>query len=834
MGQNSRSSKTYKQTSTLNNSRSQVTPSQFLRLARWGHILTGAWVLVAAMATSVNGGLVQLLESQTQSLFFELRGSVVPPNNIVILAIDEQSLSVPEQYYKTNPKQYSYLKPLRAWPWQRSAYAQVIERLMAAGARSVALDIVFATPSSYGTADDRELAKVLQRYAGRITLAAEYEQLKLRQGNLIQLTQPKSLFWTEPMSIGFVNFPLESDGRVHRFASEFPKLLAEKYQQQFQNFAALKVEIPSFENAVVAAASLAGEQGSRGAQVQRRNPKAKSQNLKFKIGSPLAPQLKGDHIYFYGPAGTFEQIPFWHVLDPDNWNTYLQQGKYFKDKIVMIGATTSSLQDFHQAPFSQSWLYPEPISGVEIQANAIATLLEKRAIAQAISNSQIRGLFVLLFMAGTAILLTKAKSAGTRFGWAMGVAIAWGSISYVLFIHQQLILPTAVPMIAIALCGCSYLATGAIGDSWRTIHLRRTLKRYASFPVVQEIISQQDNLQDLLQQRELATAGKILGGRYKIVKVLGSGGFSETYVAEDSQRPGNPLCVVKQLRPASNKPKHLQMARRLFQLEAETLEKLGKHDQIPQLLAYFEQDEEFYLVQELIVGHPLSWELPPGKPIGEAAVIEILQDLLQVLVFVHSQNVIHRDIKPSNIMRRQSDRKLVLIDFGAVKQVSTQLLEPDGQTSLTVSIGTQGYAPAEQSTGHAVFSSDIYAIGMTAIKALTGLAPHELQLDTKTGELLWTDKVQISPELAEILSKMGRYDFRQRYHSALEALSALNKLVNPAQSFSGSLLATTATENDLDAPTKIWAPKFTEIPDSATDLLPDSSPMDSSVQESQS
>jgi serine/threonine protein kinase len=276
------------------------------------------------------------------------------------------------------------------------------------------------------------------------------------------------------------------------------------------------------------------------------------------------------------------------------------------------------------------------------------------------------------------------------------------------------------------------------------------------------------------------------------------------------------------------------MARRLFQLEAETLERLGKHDQIPQLLAYFEQDEEFYLVQELIVGHPLSWELPPGKPIGEAAVIEILQDLLQVLVFVHSQNVIHRDIKPSNIMRRQSDRKLVLIDFGAVKQVSTQLLEPDGQTSLTVSIGTQGYAPAEQSTGHAVFSSDIYAIGMTAIKALTGLAPHELQLDTKTGELLWTDKVQISPELAEILSKMGRYDFRQRYHSALEALSALNKLVNPAQSFSGSLLATTATENDLDAPTKIWAPKFTEIPDSATDLLPDSSPMDSSVQESQS
>ncbi|HEY9779655.1 MAG TPA: serine/threonine-protein kinase [Leptolyngbyaceae cyanobacterium] len=806
---------------------SQVKARQSLRLDRKSHILTATWVVLASMATAANLGLVQIVESETQSLFFELRGAVAPPNNIVILAIDEQSLSVPEQYYRTNPQQYSDLKLLQAWPWHRGAYAQAIERLMGAGARSVALDVVFAGQSAYGAADDRALAQVLQRYAGRVTLAAQYEQLQLRQGSLIQLTQPQRLFWTKPMSLGFVNFPLEADGKIHKFASEFPKLLAQKNQAQFDNFDSLKVAIPSFERAVVTA-SFAGEtRGDKRAGDAGDALYAEGEKPLITRPSPLATQSKGDHIYFYGPGGTFEQIPFWHVLDSDNWNTYLQQGKYFKDKIVIIGATAKSLQDFHNVPFSQSWFYPESIAGVEIQANAIATILQGREISEVIPHTSGRGLFVLLFVSGCTVFLTFSKRAITRFGFSISIAIAWGSISYVCFIHQHLILPTAVPMMAIAVCGSTYLVTGAIGDNLKKIHLRRTLERYASSPVVQEIISQQDDLQDLLQQRELLTVGKILSDRYKIVKVLSAGGFSETYVAEDCQRPGNPLCVVKQLKPASDRPQHLQVARRLFQLEAETLEKLGKHDSIPQLLAYFEQDEEFYLVQEYIVGHPLSWELKPGKPISESVAIAILQDLLQILAFVHSQNVIHRDIKPSNIMRRHSDYKLVLIDFGAVKQVSTQLPQSNGKTSLTVSIGTHGYAPSEQNAGHAFFSSDIYAVGMTVIKGLTGLAPHELQLDPDTGEILWIDKVQISLELAEILSKMVRYDFRQRYVSAIEVLIAVNNLlVSPTKSLvGGNLFSDSESTEDLDTATAVWISEPTE-PDSTTNLMP-ASPLNS-------
>ncbi|OWY68818.1 hypothetical protein B7486_24150 [cyanobacterium TDX16] len=269
---------------------------------------------------------------------------------------------------------------------------------------------------------------------------------------------------------------------------------------------------------------------------------------------------------------------------------------------------------------------------------------------------------------------------------------------------------------------------------------------------------------------------------------------------------------MKRMKPTSNHPQHLQMASRLFQLEAETLEILGKHDRIPQLLAYFEEGKEFFLVQELINGHPLSWELKPGKPVSEIAAIAILQDLLPILAFVHRCKTIHRDIKPSNIMRRHSDGKLVIIDFGAVKQVSNQILTT-GQTNLTVSIGTLGYAPAEQTAGRAFYSSDIYAVGMLLIKALTGFAPHELQLDPQTGEVLWLDKAEVSQELAAFIGKMVRYDYTQRYQSASEALVALQNLTgtdNTNNNFGDrdDLLAVAlpaeVSSEDLEASTVFW------------------------------
>jgi serine/threonine protein kinase len=364
-----------------------------------------------------------------------------------------------------------------------------------------------------------------------------------------------------------------------------------------------------------------------------------------------------------------------------------------------------------------------------------------------------------------------------RLVFAAGVVFTWIGISYLFFVYGQLILPTAVPVIAIALSSVSYGTIGSIKEYFSKNHLRRTLKRYASAPIVQEIISQQNEFHDLLEEREQEILGQKLAGRYKIIKLLGSGGFGETYVAEDTQRPGNPQCVVKQLRPVSNNPQLWKLARRLFITEAETLERLGKHDQIPQLLAHFEEGEEFYLVEELIVGHPLIQELPLVIPLSEAKVIAILRDLLPVLEFVHSQGVIHRDIKPENIIRRQLDDKLVLIDFGAVKEIRTQLSEGEEKTNLTIGIGTKGYMPIEQCAGSPKFNSDIHAVGMIAIQALTVTPPHQLESNPETGEIIWEDKAQVSPELAAVIRKMVHSNFRDRYQSATEVLDALQPFI---------------------------------------------------------
>jgi serine/threonine-protein kinase len=273
--------------------------------------------------------------------------------------------------------------------------------------------------------------------------------------------------------------------------------------------------------------------------------------------------------------------------------------------------------------------------------------------------------------------------------------------------------------------------------------------------------------------------GKLLDRRYQVTQVLGAGGFGRTYLAQDTRRPGNPICVVKQLKPATSDPNFLEAARRLFNSEAETLEQLGNHSHIPRLLAYFEEDQEFYLVQEFIEGHTLSQELQPGQRWEESRVIELLQEVLSILEFVHQHGVIHRDIKPDNIIRRKSDNKLVLVDFGAVKQIRTQLASVYGQANNTIAIGTPGYMASEQALGQPRPSSDIYALGIIGIQALTGLPPISFQEDLSTGEILWQHLVQVSRGLETVLSKMVRYHFKDRYQSAAEALEALQQL-NPS------------------------------------------------------
>jgi serine/threonine-protein kinase len=270
--------------------------------------------------------------------------------------------------------------------------------------------------------------------------------------------------------------------------------------------------------------------------------------------------------------------------------------------------------------------------------------------------------------------------------------------------------------------------------------------------------------------------GQVLGGRYRVLRVLGAGSFGQTYLAADQHRPDHPNCVVKHLKPAVKDLNFLPIARDLFKKEAITLEKLGSHDQIPRLLAYFEENQEFYLVQEFIEGHLLRTELS-GMIWDEMQVLQMLQEVLSILEFVHHYGVIHRDVKPDNLIRRHHDGKLVLIDFGAVKQIQ-QLPTPGKGGHLTIgtiAIGTPGYMPPEQSQGRPRPNSDLYALGMIAIQSLTGRSPTHLQQNAR-GEVDWLKQVHISEGLAAILCQMVRYHFQERYQSATEVLQALEVL----------------------------------------------------------
>ncbi|MDZ8079737.1 MAG: protein kinase [Nostoc sp. DcaGUA01] len=295
--------------------------------------------------------------------------------------------------------------------------------------------------------------------------------------------------------------------------------------------------------------------------------------------------------------------------------------------------------------------------------------------------------------------------------------------------------------------------------------------------------------------------GKILDGRYEIISKLGEGGFGATYLAIDRKLPDKDQCVVKHFSPKATDINTLSHARRLFETEAKVLNRLGNHDRVPRLLAHFEEDQKFYLVQEFIDGYDLSREINRNKQWTEENVIALLQDILEPLEFLHQHHVIHRDIKPSNLMRRQEDGKIVLIDFGAVKQISSQGMNSQGQMTATVVVGTPGYIPSEQSQGQPRLCSDVYAVGIIAIEALTNLNPMQLPRDHLTGEIIWRDQAKISYQFAQIIDKMVKYDFRQRYQSATEVLQALQQLTtanHPQKSvlrkaIVGLLIASTAT-----------------------------------------
>ncbi len=271
--------------------------------------------------------------------------------------------------------------------------------------------------------------------------------------------------------------------------------------------------------------------------------------------------------------------------------------------------------------------------------------------------------------------------------------------------------------------------------------------------------------------------GLLLRKRYRIVKPLGKGGFGATFLAHDLSLPGSPKCVVKQLRPSTRAPRVLEMAQKLFKREATTLGKIGDHPQIPRLLDYFSGKQQFFLVQEYVEGCNLREDIQASGPYNEEKIKTFLREILPILDYIHTQEVIHRDIKPANILRRTQDNQLVLIDFGAVKdEVQHITMYGTGETAFTnFAIGTAGFAPPEQMALRPVYASDIYAVAMTCVYLMTGKSPNSLDHDPMTGQIQWRSRVDVSDSFAVVLQKMLEMSVHQRYHSAMDVLAGLDQ-----------------------------------------------------------
>jgi CHASE2 domain-containing sensor protein/predicted Ser/Thr protein kinase len=514
----------------------------------------------------------------------------------------------------------------------------------------------------------------------------------------------------------------------------------------------------------------------------------------FQLGKTLFPRLQPNSAsYQYLDADGYQILLNYrhpHSLADEVTLTQILSGQVkpnlVKDRLVIIGATAANLlQSSFYTPYSalpdQPPRMPAVLIHAQIASQLISTVLDGRPLIWYWPDPA-----ELIWMWGWSLLggiiawrwqnpLLLLAVGGTTLLGLVGICVA-------LFLQGGWIplVPSGLALVISSICVITY-------SSYQ--NQRQTQVIFLQVEKQQEAIAQ---LNILLEDKtalpdsyldfppsvdspQIKSGDLLLGGRYKISQVLGAGGFGRTYLAQDTQRPGNPTCVVKKLMPARQDPRFLQVARRLFNSEAEILQSLGKHHQIPELLAYFEDDHEFYLIQEYIEGHTLSEELPPVQNVqNESFVIEMLKQVLEVLEFVHQHRVIHRDIKPTNIIRCTQDNRLVLIDFGAVKLMQPQSSE---QTELaTVAIGTRGYAPPEQFAGHPRLCSDIYALGMIGIQAITGIPPQELQPNPETGNVMWRQTVQVSQGLAAILDKMVCYHFSDRYQSAAAVLQDLKRM----------------------------------------------------------
>ena len=301
--------------------------------------------------------------------------------------------------------------------------------------------------------------------------------------------------------------------------------------------------------------------------------------------------------------------------------------------------------------------------------------------------------------------------------------------------------------------------------------------------------------------------GQQITDRYQVLQTLKLGSITNTYLVKDLQGRDRHQCIIKQLVSSHAEPTVLSARKQLFAREVASLQRLGSHPQIPQYLNHFKHQSECYFVQEWIKGHSLATELASGRRWQESQVVQLLEDMLRLFVFVHGQGVIHRDIKPSNILYRDSDHRPVLIDFGVAQHLPAEYSHGANPSRTKIIVGTPGYVALEQASGRSRPSSDIYSLGLIAIQALTGRSPQQLPED-KSGEYLWQPYAEVSEACATVLTQMIRRHHKHRFQSATEALAAVQSIADRERRSIG----TSCQHSERNKITRNWASKRKNTP----------------------
>jgi adenylate cyclase len=445
------------------------------RIFRLGHGLMVSWAVFGGIVIASQAPWIIRIEGQAQAFLLWLRGPVAPPPEVMLVAIDEYSLQQGE-LYRTDPERYPFFAPIAMWPWQRKAYATAFERITEAGARAVALDVLLVDPSVYGPADDAALQTTLDQVGEQVALAAAYDVSPSNFGVFTSLLEP---VFEGDFQIGLINLQPDADSRHRAFPDQAIANLRQTYN--FQD------ALPSLAGATLQAA---GEE---------------------------IPPHHSEVLFYYGPAGSvFPTVSFAQILDPENWPYYADQ---FQGKIVLIGPTAESFQDLKRTPVDDA------MPGVELHANAVAALLDGKTLNPLIASPVWRGVatLVLLTAIGLGLGYRLTQPMPRMFGFLGGI-ILWGGMAYLLLVNGSRLVPVAVPVACLGMGGLTYITTGAVSNRLEEQRLHRTLERYVSPAVAQEILKQPGDFSQITvgQRRQAAVLFSDIRGFSRISYQLGA------------------------------------------------------------------------------------------------------------------------------------------------------------------------------------------------------------------------------------------------------------------------------------------------------------------------